>query len=202
MKLARLIAVLFLTPALGGCGFHLVGNRALPDRLAKVHIDVVSPYTVSEPTVETELRSLLRSRGSEVFERQSPDATLVQLRDLRASQSVLTVGPDGKALEYELTLRVNFSAKTGDNLWMSPSMIEVRRDYSFNAQEVLPKEQEAARLREYLEVQMAELILLRLDAEARRAVEPAASPDAQPESAPEHSDIQNEDQVEEPAASG
>lgn len=180
MKLLCSASVAALALWLSGCGFHLVGSRALPERLGTVHIDLVSPYTVSEPTLETELRALLQSRGSTVIERPNANATLVQLRDLRASQTVLTVGPDGKALEYELTLRVNFSARTADNLWLPPSTMEVRRDYSFNAQEVLPKEQEAARLREYLEAQMAELILLRLDAAASQAARPTRPPDEQP----------------------
>lgn len=182
---------------LGGCGFHPAGTRPLPDPLKRVRIDMVQPYRVSEPPVETALRDRLARRGAKVETKDDDDVTLIRLSDLRESREVLSVGPDGKALEYELILRVHYEVRTGKHVWIPRTMMEARRDYSFNAQQVLPKEQEAERLREYLENELAELLLLRIEATTAQAARapspttivppvsapaaaPATSPDAQP----------------------
>lgn len=165
------VLALGLALLLGACGFHAAGTRPLPDPLKRVRIDMVQKYRVSEPPVETSLRDRLARRGAKVVTKNDDDVTLIRLSELKESREVLSVGPDGKALEYELILRVHYEVRTGQQVWIPPSMIEARRDYSFNAQQVLPKEQEAERLREYLEDELAELLLLRIEAATARAVQ-------------------------------
>ncbi len=179
--------VLLLSLALGACGFHAAGTRPLPDPLKRVRIDLVAPYRVSEPPVETSLRDRLVQRGADVVTKDKGDegVTVIRLSDLRESREVLSVGADGKALEYELILRVRYEVRTGQHVWIPPSQMEARRDYSFNAQQVLPKEQEAERLREFLEDEMAESLLLRIEAvTARETGEPIVAPEAVPGAAP------------------
>lgn len=188
----RALSLLGLGTLLAACGFHAAGTRPLPDPLKRVRIDLVAPYRVSEPPVETSLRDRLTQRGAEVVKKDKGDenVTVIRLSDLRESREVLSVGADGKALEYELILRVRYEVRTGRHVWIPPSQMEARRDYSFNAQQVLPKEQEAERLREFLEDEMAEMLLLRIEAATARAVEepeaaaPAVAPDAAPAAAP------------------
>ena len=185
----RAFTLLGLGALLAACGFHAAGTRPLPDPLKRVRIDLVAPYRVSEPPVETSLRDRLTQRGAEVVKKikGDDDVTVIRLSDLRESREVLSVGSDGKALEYELILRVRYEVRTGQHVWIPPSQMEARRDYSFNAQQVLPKEQEAERLREFLEDEMAEMLMLRIEAATARAVEepaaavaPATAPDAAP----------------------
>ena len=192
MKSTRALA-LGLALLLGACGFHPAGTRPLPDPLKRVRIDMVQPYRVSEPPVETSLRDRLTRRGAKVETKDDDGVTLIRLSELRESREVLSVGSDGKALEYELILRVNYEVRTGQHVWVPRTMIEARRDYSFNAQQVLPKEQEAERLREYLEDELAELLLLRIEAASAQAaqaptpvsiVPPISSPDAEPGAIP------------------
>lgn len=179
------VLALSLALLLAGCGFHAAGTRPLPDPLKRVRIDMVQPYRVSEPPVETSLRDRLARRGAKIETKDEDGVTLIRLSELKESREVLSVGADGKALEYELILRVRYEVRTGQHVWIPPSQIEARRDYSFNAQQVLPKEQEAERLREYLEDELAELLLLRIEAATARAVQappppPTAPPEAQP----------------------
>lgn len=181
MKFNTQAVLLGLAALLAGCGFHAAGTRPLPDPLKRVRIDMVQPYRVSEPPVETSLRDRLARRGAKVETKDDEGVTLIRLSDLKESREVLSVGPDGKALEYELILRVKYEVRTGQHVWIPPSQIEARRDYSFNAQQVLPKEQEAERLREYLENELAELLLLRIETATARAVQtPATTLDEQP----------------------
>lgn len=189
MKPLHLAALAVLLLALAACGFHPVGSRALPQPLQQVRIDMVAPYRVSEPPVETALRTRLQQRGARIEEKDPQGVTVIRLTDLRESRDVLSVGPDGKAQEYELILRLNYDVRTGTQVWIPPTPIEVRRDYSFNAQQILPKEQEAERLREYLEDEMAELLLLRIEAATSRpppapAPTPADPPATAPDGAP------------------
>jgi LPS-assembly lipoprotein len=184
----RGLSLSLLAALLAACGFHAAGTRPLPEPLKRVRVDLVAPYRVSEPPVETSLRDRLVQRGAEVVKKDKGDegVTVIRLSDLREAREVLSVGPDGKALEYELILRVRYEVRTGQHVWIPPSQMEARHDYSFNAQQVLPKEQEAERLREFLENELAEMLMLRIEATTARAAEepeaaaPVVAPDATP----------------------
>lgn len=173
--------LLVLTASLlAACGFHAAGARTLPEQLARVHIDLIAPYRVSEPQVETRLRALLTQRGAEVVDKASANVAVIRLRNLRQTREVRTVGADGKALEYDLILRMEYQMYMGDTVYIPLDQIEVRRDYSFNPGQLLAKEQEAQRLRDYLENQMAELLLLRIEILLRQAPPPEAERDEAP----------------------
>lgn len=172
---------------LSACGFQPAGSRPLPSELTRVRIDLITPYRVSEPPVETRLRTLLMQRGSEIVESATEGVTVIRLSNLRQTREVRTVGADGKALEYDLILRVNYEVFAEGRMFVPPDEIEVRRDYSFNPGQLLAKEQEAQRLRDYLENQMAELILLRIETLLRRALPPEAEQDEEQVVPPAHS---------------
>jgi LPS-assembly lipoprotein len=185
MKRARALlhpcAALLLAGLLGGCGFHLAGSRPLPEALRVVYIDLVAPYRVSEPPVETALRALLQRRGAVVLSGASEDALYIRLSELEESRETLSVGSDGKVLEFSLTTRVRFEAFRGTQALVPADQIAVTRDLSFNVQQVLAKEAEEERLREFIQAEMAELLMLRLEAVLSRPTEPtAAIPDAAP----------------------
>lgn len=173
-----LTLLLGLVVGLSACGFRIAGLRPLPELLRTVRIDTAVPYRVSEPPVEVALRTRLARRGADVTEKSREGVTVIRLTELAESRQVLSVGADGKALEFQLILRVAFDVRTGSRVWLPPDQIEVRRDYSFNAQQILAKEQEAERLRAFMQDEMAELLLLRIEAAADRAAEPAAPQDA------------------------
>jgi len=159
----------WVTTALGavvltGCGFHFAGDRPLPPLMARVSIDVVQPYAVSEPPVESSLRTRLQRRGAEVVEHAGSDVTLLRLTDLTETRETLSIGPDGKALEFLLTTRLTYAASHGDRSLIAPTQIQVSRDYSFDQEEVLAKEAEEERLRNVMQSDLADMLLLQLDA--------------------------------------
>lgn len=158
-----LAAALALT--LSACGFHLAGNRPLPEPLRSVYIETVAPYRVSEPPVETALSSRLTRRGGFVATKPEDAQSTLRLRDLDERRDVLSVGPDGKALEFLLTTTVRYELIGRDKVLIPSDTLSVSRDYSFNATQVLPKEAEEARLRDYIQDELAELILLRVEAQ-------------------------------------
>ena len=156
--------VIVATALLGACGFHFAGSRPLPEALHSVYVETVIPYRVSEPPVETALRSQLLRRGAVVATKAADARCIVRLSDLEERRDVLSVGPDGKALEFLLTTRVRYEVIEGDKALLPPDTLSVSRDYFFNAQQVLAKEAEEARLRDYIQGDLAELMMLRLEA--------------------------------------
>jgi LPS-assembly lipoprotein len=163
---------------LAGCGFHWAGTRPLPPALSVVYIDVVTPYRVSKPPLEQALSSRLLRRGASLSKTLGGARTILRVSELKESREVQSVDPFGKAVEYKLTTRVQFELIEGGNVVVPTDSVQASRDYSFNAQQVLAKEAEEARLQAFMQDELAELLLLRI--EAVLAAPPKAPADAPP----------------------
>ena len=148
---------------IAGCGFHPAGSRPLPTALQKVYIDVVAPYRVSEPPLETSLRTRLLRQGAEVTKDASSAYATIKLSNLKEGRQVLSVGPDGKALEFLLVTTVDYEVHTATQVLVPPGSLRMTRDYSFNEGQILAKEAEEDRLREYIQDGLAELLLLKVE---------------------------------------
>lgn len=164
--LAMLAGLVALTAA--GCGFHLQGQRELPAALQSVFLDTVMPYRVSDPPVEAALRTRLRRRGAVIAGSVSAAETTLQLTHLNERRRVLSIGPDGKAIEFELITEIQYALRRGEAYLVPPDIVQVRRDLSFNTEQILAKEAEERRLQEFMQDELAELILLRVEAALTR----------------------------------
>ena len=163
---------------LAGCGFHFAGSRPLPPALASVYIDVVTPYSVSKPPIEQALRSRLLRRGATLTSSLVQARTVVRISELTESREVLSVDPFGKAVEFKLTTRLRYEVSSTGREPPASDTLAVSRDYSFNAQQVLAKEAEEQRLQAFMQDELAELLLLRL--EALLAAPPTVPADSPP----------------------
>jgi LPS-assembly lipoprotein len=135
----------------------------LPDVLRRVYIDVVVPYRVSEPPLETSLRQRLTRQGATVTKEAASATATIKLTNLKEGRQVLSVGTDGKAIEFLLVTTVDYEVIDGGQVLLTPGSLRVTRDYSFSDEQVLAKEAEEARLREYIQDQLAELLLLKVE---------------------------------------
>ncbi|WP_170107374.1 LPS assembly lipoprotein LptE [Stenotrophobium rhamnosiphilum] len=185
----RITLAILLATLLAGCGFHLAGSRPLPEPLKTTYIDVIAPYRVSEPPLEVSLRTLIQRRGGLVKSSPEGARSIIKLSNLKESRLVLSIGVDGKVLEFQLVTSVTYQVNVGDKVLMPPDTLSLSRSYSFNAQQVLAKDAEEARLRQFIQNELAELLLLRMEAVLGRSVaetsttaiptvEPAGSLDA------------------------
>jgi LPS-assembly lipoprotein len=172
---ARLAVLLCLGASLAACGFHWAGSRALPPELLSVYIDVVTPYSVSKPPIDGALRSRLLRRGALIAGSADAARTVLRITDLAETREVLSVDPFGKAVEYKLTSKLRYELVAQGRAVLPPDGMQVSRDYSFNAQQVLAKEAEEQRLQAFMQDELAELLLLRLDA---MLTAPAIPPEA------------------------
>ncbi len=170
MRTLCLMVLLLVT----ACGFRLAGSRPLPDPLSLVYIDVLTPYSVREPPIADALRSRINRRGGLVTGNPSEARATLRLSGLTENRVVLSVGQDGKAVEFRLSASVNYQLIGTRQMLVSPDSISVSRDYSFNAQQILAKEAEEDRLRAFIQEEMAELMMLRLETQLRALELPAA----------------------------
>ncbi|MGH8460759.1 MAG: LPS assembly lipoprotein LptE [Stenotrophobium sp.] len=145
-------------------GFHLAGSRPLPPELQTVYIDVIAPYQVSEPPVEVALRTLIQRRGGTVLDHADGASAVIRLSNISETEQTLAIGTDGKALEYQLLTTMNYTVFNGNRILVAPDTIAASRIYSFNPLQVLANDAEEAHLREYIQQDMADLLLLRFDA--------------------------------------
>ena len=180
--------------AVAACGFHPVGSRPLPKALKSVYVELVDPYRVTAPPVEEALKARIVRGGGEVKSKADDATTTLRLTDLREAQEVLSIGTDGRAIEYRLVTRVTFEMRRvvdgKAQVLIAPESQTVSRDYSFSAQQILAKEAEEARLRRYIQDELAERVLLRVEArlaaadpdapEVKTGIVPAVEPDAVP----------------------
>lgn len=194
MNLARLTSIAITGLALTACGFHPVGSRPLPKALKSVHVELVDPYRVTAPPVEEALKARIVRAGGEVKSQADDATTTLRLTDLREAQEVLSLGADGRAIEYRLVTRVTFEMRRvvdgKAQVLIAPESQTVSRDYSFSAQQILAKEAEEARLRRYIQDELAERVLLRVEArlagadpnapEVKTGIVPAVEPGAAP----------------------
>jgi LPS-assembly lipoprotein len=104
--------------------------------------------------------------------------TILRITELKESREVLSVDPFGKAVEFKLTTRLTYEVTETGREPLAPDTLQVSRDYSFNAQQVLAKEAEGQRLQNFMQDELAELLLLRL--ETLLAAPPAAPQDVTP----------------------
>jgi LPS-assembly lipoprotein len=173
-------ATVLLALALAACGFHWAGSRPLPGALSWVYIDIVTPYRVAKPPLEAALNTRLLRRGGVVSGSVGEARTVLRITDLTEVREVLSVDRFGKAVEYKLTTRLRYELLEDGRPVVPGDVLQVSRDYSFNAQQVLAKEAEEQRLQSFIQDELAELLLLRLEAQTRALVEPAAAKGATP----------------------
>ena len=164
ISLFRHPAILLTVALISACGFQLRGGRPLPDVLRSVFIEVNQEYRTLEPPIVGSLRAALRARGAEVERKERDARAKLVIEELIEQRQVISVGPDGKAIEYELTTTIQYTVKADGETVLPHQTLSLSRDYSFNADAVLAKEAEELKLREAIQAELAELMMLRLEA--------------------------------------
>jgi len=159
-----MVVVSAATLILAGCGFHLAGRTTVPPQLQTVYIDFVDPYHVDAPPLQSDLVDRLTNSGARVMAHPQQAKSILRLSNLTQTREVIAIGPDGRALEYRLITSVRYELASGGQVLLPPETQMVSSDYSFNAQQILAKEEEETRLEKYIQDELAELLLVRIQA--------------------------------------
>jgi LPS-assembly lipoprotein len=156
---ARIVALLALVLAAGGCGFHMQGAVTLPPGIDTVYIaakDELSPFTV-------ELRRVLDDAGAEIAPSAGEADAVIRVTQDRTGRRVLSVSARNTPQEYQIFYAIEFSIARGDEQAAKPQAIELTRTYSFSESDLLARDREENILREAMARDLAGLVLRRLE---------------------------------------
>ena len=153
--------VVFSLIVLTSCGFHLRGAATLPDSLKVMYVQGVN----LKKGLGLELKRGLTRNDVSVVEAYQDDSAVLTVLENKVERRVLSVGSDAKVSEYELygTVKFSISDRNGQVLGEN-QQVEAQRDYQFDQDTVLGKEEEERLLREQLNQQLAQSILRYLSA--------------------------------------
>jgi LPS-assembly lipoprotein len=145
--------------ALAGCGFHLRGPQPLA--FSTVHIGA-SQYT----QLGIALRRQVALSGTTTVEEDASRAeTKLQILANDRTREILSLTPSGTVREYELTQAIRFRLADRDgNELIPPATLSARREYTFDDELILGKEQEEALLYNDMENDLVRQIMRRLAA--------------------------------------
>lgn len=164
-RCAALLGLSFGLALLTACGFQLQGSRDLPYALQRVFIDSDSAYTVDDPPVAVALGARLRRQGATVTGDRGRAHSVLVITEVEERSEVLSIDQQGRAIEFDVIVSATYLLRSNaGEILVKPETLTARRALSFPSEQILPKEAEEARLREFLQGELAELILLQLQA--------------------------------------
>lgn len=152
----RQILVLLCLLGLSACGFQLRGNASLPFE---------SIYVEGGQDIAIDLQRAIRPTTTKVTDNAKDAQAVLQVLSEAREKRILTLSSAGRVNEFRLLYRVNFKVidKTGLEL-LSPQLIELRRDITFNDSQTLAKESEEALLYRDMQSDAVQQIFRRMSA--------------------------------------
>ena len=154
-----IVSILLLV--LVGCGFHLRGSANLSDSLKTMYVQGID----IRQGLGLELKRGLTRNGVVVLPQFKQGSAVLTVIEHKFERRVLSVGADAKVSEYELYGSLTFKVSNNAGVEVSPSQkVEARRDYQFDQNAVLAKDEEERLLREQLDQQLVQNVLRRLSA--------------------------------------
>ncbi|HVC29153.1 MAG TPA: LPS assembly lipoprotein LptE [Gammaproteobacteria bacterium] len=95
---------------------------------------------------------------------------VLNILNSKSSQRVLSVSNTGQPLEYQVAYQVQFSLVTaGGKTLIAPQKLTLTRNYNYSTTTIIGDTEQADLLYKALQDNMAELIMLRIDAANRDA---------------------------------
>lgn len=144
---------------LAGCGFRLRGPRALPFATLYVGLDRNSELGSALR------RKILTSGTTVVVEDPTQADARLEILQNHHTREILSLSAAGKVREYQLFRTLSFRLLGRDNReLLPPTTLTVQRDYNFNDDLILAKEQEEALLLRDMEQDLMSQMLERIAA--------------------------------------
>ena len=144
---------------LSACGFRLAGSDPLPGVLARPYMSLKDPYT----DFSREFEHQLKSAGATLQAvRANSTATIDVTKDLVEQRTLAVSGRTNIPTEYELTYTVTFAVHGVDKELLAPQTISLSKDYSFEENVLLAKENEADILRQQMARDLTSIAMRRL----------------------------------------
>ena len=138
MRRLQIISLLLFTCVLAACGFHLRGSYDLPEHLSPLFIEKGSMSL----QLYRELRAALIASGIDLTNEAVTAASVLEVNREQRSRDVISVDTLGRAREYRLIYRLEFSLRSSGESLIDKSNIELTRNLLFDPETVLGVAQE------------------------------------------------------------
>lgn len=157
MRDAGLVAA-FAGVLLAGCGFRLAGSEQLPAVMQRPYVSFKDSYT----DFAREFDRSLRGAGARIAGTGQQASATVDITQDEAVLRVLSVSALNIPTEYELIYTVTVSVSADGRELLAPQTLSLSRDYSFQENRLLAKENEQDILRAQMARELATIVLRRL----------------------------------------
>lgn len=157
---ARVAVTLLSVLALTACGFQLQGRQPLPSSLTQVAVEASDMQT----DFVQALRKSLVSSGATLLPQGGAARAVVEITTDEFDERVLSVSGRNVPREYELSYRIRYTVRIGDEVRVDDEELRLTRDVSFDETQILAKEREQETLREALARDLAAQVVRRLAA--------------------------------------
>ena len=153
------LLILTAVLSLPGCGFHLRGQATLPFNSLYVQAPPLSAFAL-------QLKRAVQSGSStKIIEKREDAEAILQILQELQEKEILSLGAGGRVREFQLRYRVQFRLTDEKNREHIPATeIVLKRDYSFNDEQVLSKESEEAFLYRDMRLDAVQQMVRRLQA--------------------------------------
>lgn len=160
----RFTLLMGTTLLLAACGFHLRPPANLPAAMQHTYIADSGGNT----ELVRELHRTLTTPTTSVTTDATTATAVLNILNAREYQRVLSVSNTGQPLEYQVAYQVQFSLTAGGKTLIEPQKLTLTQTYSYSATNVLGDTEQAKTLYKALQDQMVQLIMLRIEAVAKK----------------------------------
>ncbi|MFI4967399.1 MAG: LPS assembly lipoprotein LptE [Gammaproteobacteria bacterium] len=170
----KLMAWVALLGLLSACGFHL---RRAPDLPPQMRTIYVSGNKGSD--LVRYLRRNLATDSTKIVDDPSLASSTLDIIGVSQRSSLLAINSTGQPLEYKVFYQVEFSLLVGNTMLIEPQTLVLTRTYNYNITDAIGNQEQEENLYGAMAVDMAQLIVFRIQAAARAATRPpvtAAAP--------------------------
>ena len=148
-----------------GCGWHLRGSQQLELALPSLYLDARQ----GSAELQRELVHALDGAGVERVQNRSEARLLLRIDGEERVRRVLSVNGSGRVREYGLQYRLTYSIIEAGEALIDHETISRQRDYLFDENDVLAKDQEQAQLFDVMRTNAIVQLMRRLQSVASHA---------------------------------
>ncbi len=142
----KIFCLLLVALLISACGFHLQGFQGFPEEMQVTYIDTHDRYS----DFYRLMQETLQSAGMEVTTNRSAATAILQIREDRSGQELLTVSRENVPLEYIVFYKLQYALIVDGRQMIEPQLLSLNRDYTYDETDVLGKQREQSNIREAL----------------------------------------------------
>ncbi len=166
----RLAACTALMGVLSACGFHPRQAPNLPPEMRTIYIS-----GGKSGDLVRNLRRDLATDSSQIVDDLNLASSTLDIIAASQKSSLLAINSSGQPLEYKVTYQVEFSLMVGNEMLIEPQTLVLSRTYNYNIADAIGNQEQEENLSGAMAVDMAQLIVFRIQAAARAASRPPAT---------------------------